>query len=79
MPILAFFFAATWFVQGAMAAHLGLPQAAGASSTAAIVAAASVGSAVALVPPGLLVLHPIGAMFVVVSSRSGCCTAPATA
>ena len=33
MPILAFFFAATWFVQGAMAAHLpGLLQAAGASS-----------------------------------------------
>src|SRR5207249_1933408 len=30
MPILAFFFAATWFVQGAMAAHLpGLLQAAG--------------------------------------------------
>ena len=33
MPILAFFFAATWFVQGAMAAHLpGLLQAAGASA-----------------------------------------------
>jgi hypothetical protein len=39
MPILDFFFAATWFVQGAMAAHLpGLLQAAGASSTAAIAA-----------------------------------------
>src|SRR6267143_402507 len=40
MPILAFFFAATWFVQGAMAAHLpGLLQAAGASATAPIGAA----------------------------------------
>jgi MFS family permease len=46
MPILAFFFAATWFVQGAMAAHLpGLLQAAGASSTAAIAAASLVGPA----------------------------------
>ena len=66
MPILAFFFAATWFVQGAMAAHLpGLLQAAGASSTAAIAAAALVGPAqvgarhrrvraLALVPPDLL-------------------------
>jgi MFS family permease len=46
MPILAFFFAATWFVQGAMAAHLpGLLQAAGASSTAAIAASALVGPA----------------------------------
>jgi hypothetical protein len=37
MPILASFFAATWFVQGAMAAHLpGLLQAAGALSAAAI-------------------------------------------
>jgi MFS family permease len=44
MPILAFFFAATWFVQGAMAAHLpGLLLAAGASSTAAIAAASLVG------------------------------------
>ncbi len=43
MPVLAFFFAATWFVQGAMAAHLpGLLQAAGASSSAAIAAAALV-------------------------------------
>src|SRR5262249_44692194 len=46
MPILAFFFAATWFVQGGMAAHLpGLLQAAGASSAAAIAAAALVGPA----------------------------------
>jgi MFS family permease len=46
MPILAFFFAATWFVQGAMAAHLpGLLRAAGASSSAAIAAAALVGPA----------------------------------
>jgi MFS family permease len=46
MPILAFFFAATWFVQGAMAAHLpGLLQAANTSSAAAIAAAALVGPA----------------------------------
>jgi len=46
MPILVFFFAATWFVQGAMAAHLpGLLRAAGASATAAIAAAALVGPA----------------------------------
>jgi MFS family permease len=46
MPILAFFFSATWFVQGAMAAHLpGLLVAAGASSTVAIAAAAMVGPA----------------------------------
>ncbi len=46
MPILAFFFAATWFVQGAMSAHLpGLLQAAGASSSAAIAAASLVGPA----------------------------------
>jgi MFS family permease len=46
MPILAFFFAATWFVQGAMAAHLpGLLQAAGASAAAAVAAAALVGPA----------------------------------
>jgi MFS family permease len=46
MSILAFFFAATWFVQGAMAAHLpGLLRAAGASPTAAIAAAALVGPA----------------------------------
>jgi MFS family permease len=46
MLVLAFFFAATWFVQGAMAAHLpGLLQAAGASAPAAIAAAALVGPA----------------------------------
>jgi MFS family permease len=46
MPILSFFFAATWFVQGAMAAHLpGLLQATGASSAAAIAAASLVGPA----------------------------------
>ena len=46
MPILVFFFSATWFVQGAMAAHLpGLLQAAGASAPAAIAAAALVGPA----------------------------------
>jgi hypothetical protein len=44
MPILAFFFAVIWFVQGAMAAHLpGLLKAAGASSAAAIAAASLVG------------------------------------
>ena len=64
MPILAFFFAATWFVQGAMAAHLpGLLQAAGASSTAAIAASALVGPAqvgARLVEFGLLrSFHPI--------------------
>jgi MFS family permease len=64
MPILAFFFAATWFVQGAMAAHLpGLLQAAGASSTAAIATAALVGPAqvgARLVEFGLLrSFHPI--------------------
>jgi MFS family permease len=88
MPILAFFFAATWFVQGAMAAHLpGLLQAAGASSTAAIAAAALVGPAqvcARLVEFGLLrsfhpitsarlasVLHPIGAAFVVLLGVPG--------
>jgi MFS family permease len=46
MPVLVFFFAATWFVQGAMAAHLpGLLQAAGASSAGAIAAASLVGPA----------------------------------
>ena len=64
MPILSFFFAATWFVQGAMAAHLpGLLQAAGASSTAAIAAASLVGPAqvvTRIVEFGLLCsLHPI--------------------
>ena len=64
MPILAFFFAATWFVQGAMAAHLpGLLQAAGASSTAAIAVASLVGPAqvgARIVEFGLLrSFHPI--------------------
>ena len=46
MLILAFFFSATWFVQGAMAAHLPrLLEAAGASQTAAIAASALVGPA----------------------------------
>ena len=46
MAILAFVFAATWFVTGAMAAHLPrLLEIAGASSTAAIAAAALVGPA----------------------------------
>jgi hypothetical protein len=46
MPILSFFFAATWFVQGAMAAHLpALLQAAGASAAAAIAGASLVGPA----------------------------------
>ena len=88
MPILAFFFAATWFVQGAMAAHLpGLLRAAGASSTAAIAAAALVGPAqvgARIVEFGLLrsfhpvssariasVLHPIGAAVVILFGASG--------
>ena len=46
MAILAFVFAATWFVTGAMAAHMPrLLEIAGASSTAGIVAAALVGPA----------------------------------
>jgi len=46
MPLLAFVFAATWFVTGAMAAHLPvLLQAAGAAPAAAIAAAALVGPA----------------------------------
>jgi predicted MFS family arabinose efflux permease len=46
MAILAFVFAATWFVTGAMAAHMPrLLEIAGASSTAAITAAALVGPA----------------------------------
>jgi MFS family permease len=88
MPILAFFFAATWFVQGAMAAHLpGLLQAAGASSTTAIAAAALVGPAqvgARLVEFGLFrsfhpifsariaaVLHTIGAAFIALFGVSG--------
>jgi MFS family permease len=64
MPILAFFFAATWFVQGAMAAHLpGLLQAAGASAAAAVAAAALVGPAqvaARIIEFGLLrAFHPL--------------------
>src|SRR3984957_10375467 len=78
MAILAFVFAATWFVTGAMAAHLPrLLEIAGASSTAAIAAAALVGPAqvaARLVEFGVLrwihpvvsariaaALHPLGA------------------
>ncbi len=88
MPILAFFFAATWFVQGAMAAHLPrLLQAAGASSTVAIAAAALVGPAqvgARIVEFSVLrsvhpiisarlasLLHPIGAVFLVVLGAPG--------
>jgi MFS family permease len=64
MPILAFFFSATWFVQGAMAAHLpALLQATGASSAAAIAAASLVGPAqvgARIVEFGLLrSFHPV--------------------
>lgn len=46
MPILAFYFSATWFVTGAMAAHLPrLLELAGASQSGAIAAAALVGPA----------------------------------
>ena len=79
MPLLAFVFAATWFVTGAMAAHLPhLLEIIGASTTAAIAAAALVGPAqvgARLVEFGALrkvhplvsarlaaVLHPIGAL-----------------
>ena len=79
MAILAFVFAATWFVTGAMAAHLPrLLEIAGASTTAAIAAAALVGPAqvaARLVEFGALrmvhplvsarlaaLLHPIGAI-----------------
>ena len=79
MPLLAFVFAATWFVTGAMAAHLPhLLEIIGASTTAAIAAAALVGPAqvgARLVEFGALrkvhplisarlaaVLHPSGAL-----------------
>ncbi|MCB4820147.1 MFS transporter [Roseicella sp. GB24] len=46
MPLLAFVFSATWFVTGAMAAHLpAMLQAAGASTAGAVAAAALVGPA----------------------------------
>jgi MFS family permease len=80
MPVLAFFFSAAWFVTGAMAAHLPrLLEAAGASPTEAVAAAALVGPAqvaARLVEFGLMrrmhplvsarvsaILHPIGAVF----------------
>jgi len=83
MAILAFVFAATWFVTGAMAAHLPhLLEIAGASSTAAIAAAALVGPAqvaARLVEFGALrwlhplvsariaaALHPLGAAILAV-------------
>jgi len=79
MAILAFVFATTWFVTGAMAAHLPrLLEIAGASTTAAIAAAALVGPAqvaARLVEFGALrmahplvsarlaaLLHPVGAV-----------------
>jgi len=79
MPVLAFFFSAAWFVTGAMAAHLPrLFEAAGASPTEAVAAAALVGPAqvaARLVEFGLLrrlhplisariaaVMHPLGAL-----------------
>jgi MFS family permease len=88
MPVLGFFFAATWFVQGAMAAHLpALLMAAGASSTAAIAAAALVGPAqvaARLVEFSLLrafhpitsarlaaLLHPLGAAAVLAFGPAG--------
>ncbi|MGH7048285.1 MAG: MFS transporter [Stellaceae bacterium] len=88
MPVLAFFFSATWFVQGAMAAHLPvLLQAAGASATAAIAAAALVGPAqvgARMIEFGLLrsfhpvasariasILHPLGAGFLLVFGAPG--------
>ena len=82
MPLLAFVFGATWFVTGAMAAHLPrMLEIAGASATAAIVAAALVGPAqvaARLVEFGALkrthplisarlaaALHPMGAILLI--------------
>jgi len=87
MTILAFVFAATWFVTGALAAHLPrLLEIAGASTTAAIGAAALVGPAqvgARLVEFGALrmahplvsariaaVLHPIGAAILILFGPS---------
>ena len=62
MAILAFVFAATWFVTGALAAHLPrLLEIAGASTTAAIAAAALVGPAQVSARLAAL-LHPVGAI-----------------
>jgi MFS family permease len=83
MAMLSFVFAATWFVTGAMAAHLPrLLEIAGASTTAAIAAAALVGpaqvaarlfefGALRMVHPLVsarlaALLHPIGAVILVV-------------
>ncbi len=88
MLALAFFFSATWFVQGAMAAHLPrLLEAAGASQTAAIAAAALVGPAqvgARLVEFSLLrsfhpltsarvaaILHPLGAGLLAIGGAAG--------
>jgi MFS family permease len=88
MLVLAFFFSAAWFVTGAMAAHLPrLLQAAGATPTEAVAAAALVGPAqviARLVEFGLLrrvhplisariatIMHPIGALALMVSAPFG--------
>ena len=88
MPVLAFFFSAAWFVTGAMAAHLPrLLQAAGASHTAAIAAAALVGPAqvgARIVEFSLLrafhpvvsarvaaILHPLGAAVLLALGPAG--------
>jgi MFS family permease len=88
MLVLAFFFSAAWFVTGAMAAHLPrLLQAAGASPTEAVAAAALVGPAqviARLVEFGVLrrvhplisariatLMHPIGALVLMVFGPFG--------
>ena len=88
MPVLAFFFSAAWFVTGAMAAHLPrLIEAAGATETAAITAAALVGPAqvaARIVEFGLMrnfhpliaariaaTLHPVGAALLTVFGAPG--------
>ncbi len=88
MLVLAFFFSAAWFVTGAMAAHLPrLLQAAGATPTEAVAAAALVGPAqvaARLVEFGLLrrlhplvsarlaaLMHPLGALALSVSGPLG--------
>jgi MFS family permease len=88
MPVLAFFFSAAWFVTGAMAAHLPrLLEAAGATPTEAVAAAALVGPAqvaARLVEFGVLrrvhpllsariaaVMHPIGALALAVLGPFG--------
>ncbi|HWB48293.1 MAG TPA: MFS transporter [Stellaceae bacterium] len=88
MLVLAFFFSTAWFVTGAMAAHLPrLLQAAGASPTEAVAAAALVGPAqvaARLVEFGLLrrvhplisarlaaLMHPLGALALTASGPFG--------